>query len=169
MVLSFDMKKYFILFLLIPLLSFSVHKYYLALTEIEYNPNTASVQMIMNVFMDDIELAINKDYQLDLRLASKQELKNVDEYFTKYLKQHFKVLINNKEVSYKYIGKEYDGNIIYFYLEISDIKNIQSIEIQNDILVSHFPDQQNLVKAKINDSRKTLFLDKKNDKGLLNF
>lgn len=125
--------------------------------------------MIMNVFMDDFELALNKDYHLDLQLASKQEPKNVDTYFQKYLQEHFKVLINGKEENYKYIGKEYDGNIIYFYLEINNIESVKSIEVQNDILVAHFPDQQNLVKAKINNERKSLFLDKKNDKGLLKF
>ncbi|OSY89424.1 hypothetical protein WH52_01965 [Tenacibaculum holothuriorum] len=163
------MKKTVFILLLLPLFAFSVHKYYLALTEIEYDAKNKSVQMIMNVFMDDFELAINKDFNLNLELASNKEPKNVDEHFFKYLKQHFKVKINNKENSYRFIGKEYDGNIIFFYLEIDDVNEVKSIEIQNDILVLHFPDQQNLVKAKINNKRKSLFLDKKNDKGLLNF
>ncbi|MFD0991971.1 DUF6702 family protein [Tenacibaculum geojense] len=158
-----------ILFLSITLISFKAHKYYLALTEIEHNIENKSVQMIMNVFMDDFELAINNDYNVDLKLASKEELKNVDELFTNYLKKHFKISINNKQQSYNYIGKEYDGNIIYFYLEIENISEVKTIDIQNTILTNHFSDQQNLIKAKINGERKSLFLSKKNDKGLLKF
>ncbi|TYP99158.1 hypothetical protein C7447_102477 [Tenacibaculum adriaticum] len=163
------MKKYLLFLFIIPMLGFSIHKYYLALTEIEYKPETQSVQMIMNVFMDDIEIAINKDYILNLQLASKDEPKNVDEYFFNYLKEHFKISINNQEMNYKYIGKEYNGDIIFFYLEIDNVSEVKTIEIQNDILTKHFSDQKNLIKAKVNGDRKSLILTKKNDKGLLKF
>lgn len=163
------MKKLFVALLIVPLLSFSIHKYYIALTEIEYKEETQSVQMIMNVFMDDIETAINKDFDVDLQLSTKKELKNSDEYFLKYLKEHFKILINNQNFDYNFIGKEYDGNIVYFYLEIENILSVESIEIQNDVLIKYFPEQQNLVKASIKKERKSLFLTKKNDKGLLKF
>ncbi len=119
--------------------------------------------------MDDIETAINTDYKVDLQLTTKKELKNVDEYFFKYLKEHLNIKINNNDYSYNFIGKEYDGNIVYFYLEIENISVVKSIEIKNTVLVNYFPDQQNPVKAIVNKKRKSLFLTKKNDKGLLKF
>ncbi|RKF03752.1 hypothetical protein C8N26_1379 [Tenacibaculum lutimaris] len=163
------MRKVIIILLVLPLLSFTLHKYYVALTEIEYKEDSKSIQMIMNVFMDDIELAINKDYNTNLQIASKNQLVNIDDYFYKYLQQHFKVIINNKETSYKFIGKEYDGDIVYFYLEIENVSLPKSIKIENNILVEHFPDQQNLIKATVNKKRKSLFLSSNNDKGLLKF
>lgn len=163
------MKKLFVLLLVLPLLSFTLHKYYVALTEIEYREDTQSVQMIMNVFMDDIELAINKDYSTNLQIATKNELPSINEYYYKYLKTHFKVIINNEEKNYKFIGKEYDGNIVYFYLEIENVSLPKSIKIENNILIEHFPDQQNLIKATVKKERKSLFLSSNNDKGLLNF
>ncbi len=125
--------------------------------------------MIMNVFIDDIEKAINKDYDTNLQLTTKKELKDVDHYFSIYLNKHFKISINKKEHTYTFIGKEYDGDIVYFYLEIENIEQVNIIEIQNNILIKHFPEQQNLIKAKIKNNRKSLFLTKKNDKGLLKF
>lgn len=163
------MKKVLLTLLILPLLAFTVHKYYISLTEIEYDEKSKSVQLIMNVFIDDFETALNKDYNLNLELATNKETNQFDNHFYKYLKEHFKISINNNLKNYKFIGKEYDGNILYFYLEINNVENIKSIEIQNDILIYHFPEQQNLIKAKINGKRKSLFLDKKNDKGLLNF
>ncbi|WP_028888952.1 DUF6702 family protein [Tenacibaculum ovolyticum] len=163
------MKKALILFFILPLLSFGIHKYYISLTEIAYKEKTKSVQMIMNVFMDDIETAINKDYKVNLQLTTKDELKKTDSLFLNYLNKHFKVKINSKEVNYRFIGKEYDGDIVYFYLEIENVLNPKSIEIENDVLIEHFPEQQNLVKVSLKDQRKSLFLDKKNDKGLLKF
>lgn len=164
------MKKIYLLLSVIPLFAFStLHKYYVALTEIEHNSKSNSVQMIMNVFMDDIEVALNKDYNIDAQISNSNEIKNLDDYFLKYLKKHFKVLINQKEKNYRFIGKEYDGNIVFFYLEIDNITEVKTIEIQNDVLIEYFPDQQNLIKAKINGKRKSLFLSEKDDKGLLKF
>ncbi|TDQ25760.1 DUF6702 family protein [Tenacibaculum caenipelagi] len=163
------MKKVIIFLITFTLLSFTTHKYYVALTEIEYREDTRSIQIIMNVFMDDIEVALNSDYNIDLQLDTKNEHKNTNVYFLKYLKEHFKLTVNNDYVDYKFIGKEYDGNIVYFYLEIENISIPTSIQVENDILVKYFPDQQNLIKATVKNKRKSLFLSKKNDKGLLNF
>lgn len=123
----------------------------------------------MNVFMDDIEIAVNKDHNTNLQIATKNELPSIDKHFYKYLKAHFKIMINNEKKAYKFIGKEYDGNIVYFYLEIENVSLPKSIKIENDILVDHFPDQQNLIKATVKKERKSLFLSSDNDKGLLNF
>ncbi|MCL7754238.1 DUF6702 family protein [Polaribacter sp. Z022] len=163
-------KKAYLILLIIPLLSFTMaHKYYLSLTQIEYRSELKSVQITINVFMDDIEEALNKDYKINLQLTTKNELKNNDDYFIKYLnkKLHFK--IDDISKKFNYIGKEYDGDLVYFYLEIEDINTLNSIEITNKILTTHFPDQQNLVKSKVKKKHKSILLDAKNDKGLLKF
>lgn len=163
------MKKTVLLLFLISLYSFNVHKYYISLTEIEYKKETNTIQMITNVFIDDIETAINQQHQVNLQLTTKEEHQKVDDYFFNYLKEHLKIKIDHKKVNFNFIGKEYDGNIVYFYLEIPNINKVKTLEIQNDILTKYFPEQQNPVKAKINGKRKSLFLSKKNDKGLLKF
>lgn len=149
--------------------SFTLHKYYIALTEIEYVPKEESVQMIMNTFMDDIEVAIQTEFGKELKLTTAQELPEANAVIYAYLQNHFKVTLNGTPVSYRFLGKETEGTIVYFYLEIKNIKSLNSIEIQNDMLVKNFPDQQNLIKVKIGSKRKSLFLNKKNDKGLLKF
>ena len=57
--------------LLLFILAFSSHKYYLSLTQIEYNKDHKSLEVIINVFMDDVELAINNEYDVDMRLTTK--------------------------------------------------------------------------------------------------
>lgn len=164
------MKKSILLLFMIPLLSFKAdHKYYIALTEIEFNKKEQAIQMIMNVFVDDIEVALNDEFTIDSQISNHDELLNLDNYFHSYLNNHFKIKINGKEKTYNFIGKEYDGNIVYFYLEIKNISKVKSIEIKNTVLIKNFTDQQNLIKAKVNGNRKSLFLTKKNYKGLLNF
>lgn len=154
--------KNFLILLLIPLMSFSAHKYYLSLTQINFSSKSKSVQIIINVFMDDIETALNKDYDIDLQLTTEKELKENDVYFEKYLneKLHFKV--NTIDQKFNYIGKEYEGELVYFYLEIENINAIDQITISNKILVKHFPKQENLIKSKVGKVNKSVLLDAEN-------
>ncbi len=119
--------------------------------------------------MDDIELALNEDYSIDLQLTTKKELKNNDIYFKKYLEKKLTFKVDNVSKSFKYIGKEYDGDLVYFYLEIENIESVKNIEVVNRILTNHFPKQQNLIKSKVDKTHKSVLLTKENDKGLLKF
>ena len=162
------MKKIAIIFLLFSL-AFTSHKYYLSLTQIEYNKTEDSLEVIINVFMDDIELAINKEYNVDLRLTTKQELEDVDIYFEKYLRKNLSFLVNNKPVKYNFIGKEYEGDLVYFYIESAVIENPSSLQVSNTILLTYFEQQQNVVKFKNGSERQSKILSKNTTKALLNF
>lgn len=154
------LKKTFLLLFIIPLLSFSAHKYYLSLTQINYKSEAKSIQIIINVFMDDIETALNKDYNIDLQLTTKKELKNNDVYFEKYLKEKLFFKVDNIAKNFTFIGKEYDGDLVYFYLEIEDVNQLKTIDITNNILTAHFPKQQNLTKCKLGEKHKSILLTK---------
>ena len=155
-----NFKKIFLLLFIIPLLSFSAHKYYLSLTQIAFKESSKSVQIIINVFMDDIETALNKDNNIDLQLSTKKELPNNDVYFENYLRKKLQFKINTIAKEFKYIGKEYDGDLVYFYLEIENIAKVSSIEITNKILLKHFPKQENLIKSKVGTKNKSILLSK---------
>lgn len=161
-------KKIACFFLLISL-AFTTHKYYLSLTQIEYNKSQKSLEVIINVFMDDIEFAINKEYAVNLNLTTKDELKDVDIYFNNYLTKNLTFTINNEFVNYTYIGKEYEGDLVYFYLEIPVKENPISLEVFNTILLTYFEQQQNIVKFKNGSKRQSKILSKNTNKALLNF
>ena len=158
-----------LLILLLPLLAFATHKYYLSLTELNYMPKEKSLQIIMNVFIDDIELALNEKYTIDLQLTTNKELQNSDDYFKKYLTEYFTVAVNNENANYNYIGKEYEGNIVFFYLEILNVAPIRTITVKNEVLVKNFNNQQNLVKVNVGTNKQSKLLTKENSKTLLKF
>ena len=162
-------KKQVALLLLIPLFAFTAHKYYISLCEIEYVKEQKSLQITIGMFIDDIEFTLNKNHNTTLNLATDNEVEHIDKYYSEYLKKHFKILINNNLKSFVFIGKEYDGDIVRFYLEVTDINEIKSIEIMNTSLFRDFENQQNIIKINANNTHKTFYLNRKNDKGLLNF
>jgi hypothetical protein len=162
------MKKFVCIFLLFTL-AFTSHKYYLSLTQVEYNKEQNRLEVIINVFMDDIEIAVNKEYDVDLRLTTKQELEDVDIYFKKYLLKNLSFLVNDKPVEYSFIGKEYEGDLVYFYIESSVIEDPSALQVNNTILFDYFEQQQNVIKFKNGSKRQSKILSKNNNKALLNF
>ena len=119
--------------------------------------------------MDDIELAINKEYDVDLRLTTKKELEDVNSYFQKYLRENLRFSINNELADYTFIGKEYEGDLVYFYLEVKVKDRPISLEVFNTILTTYFDQQQNIVKFKNGSERQSKILSKNTNKALLNF
>ena len=158
-----------LLFVVFPLLSFSTHKYYLSLTQINYKSEAKAVQIIINVFMDDIELALNKEYNIDLQLTTEKELKNNDIYFEKYLQNKLNFKVDGILKNFNYLGKEYDGDLVFFYLEIENINDVNSIEVSNQLLLDYFPEQQNLIKSKVGKKNKSVLLTKDESSTLLKF
>lgn len=161
--------KIFFLFIVLPLLSFTVaHKYYVSVTEIEYVEDKQSLQIISRVFIDDFEKLLRERYNEKITLAVENEMEIADFYIQKYLNEKFKIEINSQLVDLNFLGKEYEDDIMLCYLEVESIQKISSIQVVNQVLFDVFPDQQNIVRIKINSTNKSILLNKENDKGLLN-
>ena len=127
------------------------------------------MQITMRFFIDDIEKTLESRYEIELELATEKENEKSDIYLEKYISSKFEVIINQNITTYKYLGKEYENDIVFFYMEINDIEVINQISVQNRMLFEDFPDQQNFIKTNINNSKKTFILRKENDKEMLNF
>jgi len=68
-----------------------------------------------------------------------------------------------------FLGKEYENNVVYFYIEIDRVPQIKSIGVQNTLLMDEFDTQQNIIKLNINNQKRTMILNRSNDKDLLKF
>ena len=162
--------KIFFLVLIFPLLSFTImHKYYVSVTEVEYVEEKKAVQIISRIFIDDFEKLLRDRYDKEITLAIENEKSTVNFYTEKYLKEKFKIKINEQEVELKFLGKEYEDDIMVSYLEIQNIENISSIQAVSHVLFDVFSEQQNIVRFKIHSKNKSFLLTKDNDKGMLNF
>ena len=161
--------KYFRVFLLVlvlPLVSgTSAHKFYVSITKIEYVKEKNSLQIITKIFIEDIEDALQQQYNPSISLDSKKETKAVDEDLKKYILQKINIKVNGKPVTLDYIGKEYDTDMVVAYFEVKYLKELKTIEIENKVLMEMFPEQQNILHFKTPKSRKSLILDKDEPSG----
>jgi hypothetical protein len=170
------MKRFtvFVLFTALSLVSFtnlgtSEHKFHVSVTQINYLQEKQSLQIISKIFIDDIERLMRERYDKSVTLTNKNEAEIISFYLQRYLNEKLMLTINDEPITLQFIGKEYDNDIMICYLEVEDVKSIETFEIQNTILLELFEDQQNIVRTNINDKKKSFILIKDNPKGMLNF
>jgi hypothetical protein len=140
-----------------------------SITKIEYVKEKKSLQIITKIFTDDIEDALQQRYNSSISLDTKKESKATDEDVKKYILSKLKIEVNGKPVKLDYIGKEYDVDMLVAYIEVANITDLKSLEVENKILMEMFPEQQNIIHLKTPNSRKSLMLDKDEPNGVLKF
>ena len=145
------------------------HKYYVSVTQIEYVKEQNSLQIISRIFIDDFERLLRERYDESITLAIENEKAVVDNYTERYLKDKLTISIDGRSQKIEFIGKEYEDDIMFVYLEITDVENINALEVSNQVLFDVFEEQQNVVRTKIKGKNKSFILIKENAKGVLNF
>lgn len=159
-----------LILLVFPLLTASTnHKFYVSITTIEYAPKEQTLQLITKIFLDDIEAALEMRYGRKFNFNSKKETKEDGDILKDYVFQKIKITVNGAPETLNYIGKEYDIDVVKMYIEIPNVPKLNSIEVENKMLLDMFSEQQNIIHVKNNGERRSLILEIENPKGLLNF
>jgi translation initiation factor IF-2 len=159
-----------LILLLFPLiLGSTTHKFYVSITKIEFIEDQRSIQIISKIFIDDIEQTLQERYDTDVSLATDKETERDIEILKDYIFKKMNIQVNGAPVSLSFIGREYDIDIMKVYIEVGDISEVRSIEIENKILMDNFPEQQNIIHYKNKKTRKNLILDLNSPKGVLIF
>ena len=162
--------KIFILAIIFPvLMGATVHKFYASTTRVEYVPQEQSLQIITEIFTDDIQQALSKRNLREIHLDSKKQTPADVLLLRDYVFKKLVVYLNDVKQEYDYIGLQYDIDRVKLFLEITNVSSFERIEIENKILFDTFEDQQNIIHIKTPNARRSLVLDKENPKGLLNF
>lgn len=152
------MKKWgLILLLLVSAQVLSAHKFYVSLTQINYNSKTKSIEVTLKLFTDDLELSTTNFSKKTVKIINAEDS---DVEIANYIKDKFSISINNKVQVLNYLGKEMENDVSWCYLEIKNVTDIQSIKINNRIFTEQFPDQKNLIHLNVNGVEESAVLTK---------
>jgi hypothetical protein len=134
------------------------HPLHVSVTEIEMDDIDGRLEIMIRVFMDDLETTFRNDFKMpELDILAPSSL-SVDQMMEQYLSRHFKITLDNAVQRIQYLGHEEEGEAFIFYLEINNVKKWNTILIQNDIIMDTYRDQSNLVHVTSNSTVKSLRL-----------
>lgn len=131
-----------------------MHKYYVSITEAEYNVKNQTLEVSIKFIGHDLEHALENAGVPELYLGTLKEDKKANEYLKKYIDAKFQLMFDDKKVNFKFVGKEINNDdFIYCYLESDKIGISKKIEIKNSLLTEIFDEQANIMYLKIGDKK----------------
>lgn len=140
-------------------LSFFLHPIHVSVTEIEFDKKDQALEIMMRVFIDDLELAmrhhLNKP-EFDILNPGKNI--SLDALAAEYLDTHFKISLDGRPQKTVYLGHEREAEAFIFYIEVGNVRTWNTITVQNNIIMSTYDDQSNIVHVFVNDKVKSLRL-----------
>jgi hypothetical protein len=140
-------------------LSFYLHPIHVSVTEIEFDEKDAALEIMMRVFVDDLELSLRNSLKKpELDILNPNDGTSTDELVGEYLRQHFKISLDNKLQKTTYIGHEQEADAFILYIEAPDVKKWNTITIHNDIIMATHEDQSNIVHVYVKDKVKSIRL-----------
>lgn len=149
------------------LTSFSVHKFYVSIYQINYAPEKKMLQITSRIFMDDLNEVLFKNFNKKTHLGEQNESPEDVVLMKKYISDHFSIKVNGQQKAINYLSKELEGNVIICYYNIKDIPKIKTLEIKNTVLIDLNSEQQNIVQTTMSGKKQNLLLTEGNTKGML--
>lgn len=150
------MIKYLVILSLFALQWF--HDFHVSHTTFHYNESTNSIEITSKVSIEDLEKSLESINSTKLNLGNKNENKSANFFIKNYFSNHLKITINGDDLSYKWVGKEISNDLhdIYLFFEILNLKSatdIESIKIENSILLERSKKQSNIVLIELGDKK----------------
>ena len=155
--------------LFLTLTSFSVHKFYVALYQVNYAPEKKMLQITTRLFIDDLNATLAKKYQKKINLGSEKETEEDLNLFKKYFAEKFSIKVNGQTKPILFLSKEIEGDVLICYFSIKDIHHIKALEIYNSVITDTNSEQQNIMHFNVSGIKNTLLLTESNSKGLLKY
>ncbi len=132
-------------------LSAEAHTYHTSLTRMDYNAKDKNIEISIQLFIHDALPMLERRMKKRVDIA---KTAGVDGEILKYLEENF--VFQNKKgdvQKLKWVGKEFENDVIYAYIEIPFEQSLEGVKLQNTIFFESFPQQTNLVIARFGEKK----------------
>ncbi len=125
-----------------------VHDYHVSKTNVRYVADRNQLQIEMQVFVDDLEEAMEEAGAPRLRIGTAKEHAETGRYLAAYLEKHFSIQWNEKELPVEIVGYELEDDMhgLWIYMAANDVADPDGIRVENSVLTEYYADQKNIVK-----------------------
>lgn len=130
------------------LTAFTVHPYYMSVTDIEYRPAQKEIQIACKIFTDDLEDALKAEIKKSVTLTDGKDKAAKLELLRHYLQTHLKLVIDGKAVAYELIGFENEQEATWNYLLVKNVSGFKAVTVYNDLLFQLRTGQINIIHFK---------------------
>ena len=138
-------------------LAFGDHDIHVSVSEVNWKATSASFEVSVKIFIDDLETALMKAGQgSELQIGTEKESDKADDIITAYLEKHFHINMDGIQLPVEWVGKETteDYTAIWCYISYPGIKDPKKCTISNDILFELYDDQRSIMDIRMTSTHK---------------
>lgn len=134
-------------FLLMAAIPAHGHKYHTSLTRIDYRAEDKNLEISIRLFVHDVVPMLERRLK---KQVDPEKTPEAEAELFKYLSENF-ILRGNENVDLKlsWVGKEFENDVLFVYLEAGYDGNPAKLTLQNTIFFDYFAEQSNIVVARI--------------------
>lgn len=156
------MKKQ-ILYIVLPILfltlsAANVHKYHMALYQIDYAAEKKMLQITSRIHIEDLNKALETKHKKKMSVGEEKQTAEDLLLLKEYLARNFSIKVNNQLKPLNFLSQEIDGDELVCYWNIKGISKINSLEVDNTVLIEVFSDQQNRINVTVAGVKKSFVL-----------
>ncbi len=136
------------------------HDLHLSKMDLKYDTEEKAIQIVINVFVDDLEAALAERGNDNLKILTEKEAIETDSLILDYFYDMLDLEVDREPVSLTFVGKESSEDFMaaWCYLEVPDVENIKKLTLSNQVLLDQFDDQRNVVIIKKDRKRVASFI-----------
>ena len=131
------------------------HEFHMSKSTINYNTKDQTLQITMNMFIDDLELVLQPTAGDTLRICTRKEKEEAEDMIHAYIIEHLIIEIEGKKIIPEFLGKEQSDDLaaVWCYLEVVDIPSFSEMSVTNDIMIELYDDQKNMTHIQLDKQR----------------
>ena len=139
--------------LIFPLLMHPVH---VSMSSLSLDSDARRYIMTVRIYNDDLAIDLARLYGVEQITVEDHYIRynGPDSFLESYVNDNLKIKFNNREVSAEFKEKEVRELETIIILNLNFNRRVKSIEVENKILTSLYPDQVNLFIYKDNEIEK---------------
>lgn len=157
-----------ILFLLLS--SFTFHKFYVGVFQVNYVAEKKMIQITSRIFVDDLNNGIEKKYHKKTFIGTEKETQADLDLLKKYLSENFTITINGQPKLIAFLSKELEaGDVLVCYSRITAIERFKTLEISNTVLTDWNAEQQNITHISAYGTKRSVLFTESSRKEVLKY
>lgn len=149
--------------------SFRIHPLYISVLEVEHNKKEKQLEISCRVFTNDFESVLRKIHTERIDLLSPKLHDRMGVLIDSYIQKHLSITTDNKKISMHFVGYEQADESVELYYEVSNIRDVNKLEITDDILYDFQTKQMSLIHITVNGDRKSTRLNNPDKKAVFEF
>jgi hypothetical protein len=151
------------------LTAFEIHKFYMAIFQVNYAPEKKMLQITSRIFMDDLNLALEKKYGKKTNLGLEKETVEDLNLLKKYFNENLIIKVNGQTKPVVFMSKDVEGDVLICYCRVTEVVKLQTAEINNTLLTHWNSEQQNILHFNAFGEKKSFLFTASNKTEVLKF